>query len=396
MNRAGIRAVACLAVAFVLCVDLVPTSGTADPGDQAGREALDYAFRFASAIERDTKDRGKAQKSVAMDFAAVGLLDEAASRSDEIEGWYRGVAYADLATAYVKEGRPGTARELVAKATRVREDASGWHGPRISAHIAQALAVLGESERSARISADLASADEQYIGRALANAVSAHVARGEIDEALGALEAVDEAEDLDVTWWRTVGYMAIAREEKLARAERARAAERARRSAKAIPGWKQAEALESIATVLKELGKSGSAHEALEDAEAIVRAQPDTMPVKAPLMSNLARAWVRTGARDRARRLLKRAEEVAAQTLNIDRPGIYANVASSYMLLGDEREGWRVYGEAVAAAEELENARPRALAIVAICRSMGRNGVTLKDETRERLDRVYAGLGDPW
>ena len=49
-----------------------------------------------------------------------------------------------------------------------------------------------------------------------------------------------------------------------------------------------------------------------------------------------------------------------------------------------------------AAAADLTNARPRALAVTAVCRQMGRNGVEPNPETKVRLDALLAGLDDPW
>ena len=47
-------------------------------------------------------------------------------------------------------------------------------------------------------------------------------------------------------------------------------------------------------------------------------------------------------------------------------------------------------------AEGLVNARPRALAVVAICRLMALEKVALDDEMRSRLETLHDGLGAPW
>ncbi len=75
---------------------------------------------------------------------------------------------------------------------------------------------------------------------------------------------------------------------------------------------------------------------------------------------------------------------------------IDADLASGYWVAGDEANAKRLYGRALTRAEALENARPRALAVVEICRSMGREQVPASPETRARLDALYAGLRDPW
>ena len=64
--------------------------------------------------------------------------------------------------------------------------------------------------------------------------------------------------------------------------------------------------------------------------------------------------------------------------------------------LGDEQAARRLFGLAVDSAEGLVNARPRALAVVAICRSMAQQRVALDDGLRSRLDALHDGLGTPW
>ncbi len=390
------RAAVCSAAAALLwatCAGAV----SGERATPAGLEALDYAFRFASAIHSDPKDRSKAQASVVLDLASIGALDQAVASAEHIEGWHRGAAYADLATVFAQEGRPGTARELLAQADSVRTAVTGWHAPRISAHIAQALAQLGDVEAARNISADLSAGDpQQYGGRSVTTVVAAYAAQGEFERGMQELAKLDEAQGIDVTWWRTAGFVALAREEGLSRAQRVQAIEAARRSANGVPGWKKAEALESIAETLQELGKRKSAREALNVAEEIVLALPESLPVKPALLSNLARGWVKGGATDHARRLLRKAEQIVPSTVVIDRPAMYANVASTYAVLADDQETWRVYGEAVTATESLVNARPRALAAVAVCRSIGRLGLELRSDTRERLDSLFSGLGEPW
>ena len=74
------------------------------------------------------------------------------------------------------------------------------------------------------------------------------------------------------------------------------------------------------------------AREAVAQAERILVALPDTMPIKAPLLSNCARAWGELGKKDRARELLSRVEALAPTVQPIERPAVYANAASSFAL----------------------------------------------------------------
>ena len=395
-----------LAGRLVLAVLVLASAATAQelpqpplspaPGAAAGREALDYAFRFASAIETDPKDRAKAQEAVVREYAAAGDIDQAVSQAGRIDGWRRGAVMADLAAMLGGQGRGEEAKRLLEQAEVAGKAEGSWEGQRVTAHVAHALGTIGEGERSRTIATDIATQDRQYAGRSMASIAAGHAAAGEFAKAMEELAKLDKETDFDATWWRTVGYLGVARQKGLTPRQRKQALEAAHRSAAGIPGWKRAEALESIAEDLRKAGETAKARGTVKEAEEIILPLPDTMPIKAPLMSNLARAWARLGEKDRARALLEQAEAKTPSTLVIDQPGIYANVASVYLTLDDASKAMRMYDMALTAAEGLVNARPRALAVVEICRSLGRQGVTIPESMRARLDALLGGLRDPW
>jgi len=375
---------------------LAVTSSFALDGNSAP-DALNWAFRFASAIVSDPKDMGKAQAAVVWDYASAGAWGEAIDAADRVEGWRRGTSYADLATAMAKVGRRDEARVLIAKAEAFRPTITGWQNPRIAAHVANAWAALGELDKAEGLASAVALEDaQQYAGRTAATVASGLAAQGNYDGATAELDRLAGAKDIDDAWWRAAGYVEIARQPSIPREKRLAALASARSAADSIPTWKKAEALESIADEYRKQGLAKEAREAVAEAERILVALPDTMPIKAPLLSNCARAWGELGKKQRARELLRRVEALAPTVQPIERPAVYANAAASFAALGDGASAKRLYGTALDEAGSLVNARPRALAVVEICRSMGRAGVALDAETRGRLDTLYAGLKDPW
>lgn len=375
---------------------LAVTSPDARAGSTAP-DALNWAFRFASAIVSDPKDMGKAQAAIVWDYATLGAWREATDAADRVEGWRRGTSYADLAAALAKAGRTDEARAMIAKAEEFRRTVTGWQNPRIAAHVANAWAALGDVDKAEGLASAVALEDaQQYAGRTAATVASSRAAQGDYEGAVAALEPLAGAKDVDDAWWRTVGYLDVARQSSFPRATRAKALDAARSAAESIPTWKKAEALESIADEYRKQGFAKEAREAVGEAERILVALPDTMPIKAPLLSNCARAWGELGRKERARELLSHVEALAPTVQPIERPAVYANAASSFALLRDSASAKRLYGVALDEASSLVNARPRALAVVEICRSMGRAGVALDAATRERLDALYAGLKDPW
>ena len=360
-------------------------------------DALEWAFKFASAIVSDPKDMGKAQESVVWDLITSAQWERAQAAAGKVEGWRRGTAYADLATALAKAGRKDQARAAIAKAETVRTTIEGWQNPRIAAHVANAWAALGEIDKAGTLAGAVAVEDaQQYAGRATATKAAGLASSGQIDAAEKELDKLADAKDIDEVWWRTAGYLEIARQTSLPREKRKLALTEARRSADGIPGWRKAEALESVADEYRKLGDVPAAKECLGVAASIVEPLPETMAIKAALLSNLARGYAEVGGIADARRLLRDAEKVAPSAQVIDRPIVYANTAASFASLGDRDNARRLFTKSLDEAQSLVNARPRALAVVEICRSIAKSGLPLDAPTDDRLVSLYDGLKDPW
>lgn len=404
-SRQGIRITILLVLLAFACLPLVaPAFGakaaaakvtSSENGD--GVTALDWAYRFASAIKPDPKDMAKAQQSVIRAYVENGLLDRAIEQADAIEGWRRGVVFADLAAELGKQGRTEEAQSLLSEAKRVRSKAEGWRGPRVTAHIAQGEAAVGEYEKAEESAAKVAAGEQMYLGRALAIRAQGLAAGGKFDEAMKALEGVpDENKDINVRWWQTVGYLNLAKMGTLSLPERRKALDAAREAASKVPGWKRAESLRSIAREYLRFQKRRDARKAIEEAQEIVLAQPESVPVKAALISNVASSWAEYGDEERAQVLLSRAEKSVENGLTIEQPALWGNIASGYLSLGNEEAARRVIDKALSDAAGLTNARPRALAIVAILRTLGRAGFAPDDGMQARLEELLKGLKAPW
>jgi hypothetical protein len=157
------------------------------------------AFQFASAIVSDPKDMGKAQEAVVWDYTSARGGAEASAAAEQVEGWRRGTAYADLATALAKTGTQG-------RGTRgdreggggAHERIEGWQNPRIAAHIANAWAALGEVDKAGTLAGAVAIEDaQQYAGRATATKAAGLASVGKVDEAQTELAKLSDAEGID-------------------------------------------------------------------------------------------------------------------------------------------------------------------------------------------------------
>ncbi len=384
---------------LMLAAPIAAQSAAQRPGTNrpARLDALDYAFKFASAIQSDPKDMGQAQASVVMDYASAGSLSEAMTHADRIEGWRRGTTYADLATLLANENRQAEAESMLGKAVDFNKTQTGWQAKRIESHIAGALSALGKVEESKAIAGRLAQEDpQQYTGKGVATVATGHARRGEYDVAMTQLDLLEKDPDIDSAWWRTAGYVSLASRTGLPREKRVEAIHQALEASVKISGWRRGEALRSIAEASDRLGLRKEAKEALMDAGKIFDTLPPGMPVKAALLANLARSWASLGEPERSNRLLESAVKLAPEATPIERPAIYANIAYAYQATGQTMEARATYDRALSEAESLTNSRPRALAVVEICRSLGRSQVDLDETMRSRLDRIFGNLSDPW
>jgi tetratricopeptide (TPR) repeat protein len=368
---------------------------TASAGPTDRLLSLDYAFRFASAIHDDPKDRAKAQELALEAYTAEGAYDVVAQRAEQIDGWRRGLVYADLATVLARQGRAAEARANIDKAEAVRATVEGWQNPRISAHVAEAWALLGETEKAAVITAGLATADPiQYAGRATATDAVALATKGEFQQAFARLLALEENDDIDVASARTNGYLALAENENAPLKGRQKALDAARASALRLPLELRVDALLRVAAQSAALGRARNGRSAVSAALSAVEDGAPASSERIPYLIEIGRAWARLGEPQKAREALERAGTFVNGALSIDRPGLLARIASGYRQIPDEARARSFVLTAMDAAAEMPLSRPRALSLSAICRQMGQDGVTPEGEVRARLDALLAGLGD--
>ncbi len=383
-----------LAALAAVCVNV---SAATQPPKPPRNEALETAMRFASAITADPKDMSAAQADVVQEYISLGQLDRAMELADKVTLWKKGIVLADLANALVQAGRKQDAKQTLDKALEFRSTVEGWQGPRIDAHIAQVYASMGETEKAQQISRRLAESDRQYAGRDVATVASGLAAQGEFDKALTEVSKLEtDNPDLEQAWWRTAALIDLARRASVPRDKRLEAVDKARGSANDIDGWKQVEALVTIAGIYRDLEMKDRAVETLDAAQVLVAALPDNEAAKPALFANLARGFSKLGDSERAAQLLTRAEPLVPQAMDLSRAALYANIASSWQQVGRSTDAVRLYDQALNAAESLVNARPRALSIVQVCRSLGRSGLEVSPALRAHLEKLYAGLKAPW
>ena len=393
--RRAFKRVASVLIAGALGTAVLPAD--ANEAKRTGDEALEYAFKFGSAIYKDPKDRAKSMQQVAIDTADRGQFGPAIQRARAINGWRRADALAQIATRAADAGQVDRAKRLVDQAKSEATSVEGWPQQRVASHIAEALGRIGSVDEADRMSSAIAEVDpRQYEGKAAAIVAAGEANDGDFDAAMQELQQLKVENSYDALWWRTVGFIEIAKRSTLSAEQRASALSAAVSAAEAIPGWKQAEALMSISDQLLDLGDKTQAAELLGRCEGMVLPMPETSSVRVHMLALLAERLIKVDRKKRAVELLLDAEQHVQKVLLIDRPLMYGVLGGVHAIADRSEEAWRLFDLAFLEAEGLVNARPRALAVVGVCRQMGLREIALNDKTRQRLDALYAGLKDPW
>lgn len=395
MNRARPRALGA-PVFLILLLACFATLAASTTPPSPGVAALDYAFRFASAIDPDPKDKAMAQESVVLEYGRLGAFDTAIRSAGKIDGWRRGTAYADLASMLAKQGRDVEARRLVENAQGVRATVTDWHGPMIDARVAEVTARLGQTDVTRRIAQDLMADERQHAGRSLAAMAVLHASAGDFETAMKGLDEAAKNNDYVMVQGRVSAYLEIAGMKRFTDAQRRRSLQAARAAAAAAPGWMSAWLGNDVAMAWVDFGDRETAMKCLGEIEPVVRAVPATEPIKGALLSRLAVTFHRAGQSTKPYELLALVEQESTRTQTIDQPAILAEAAAAWNAIGNSRESRRAFAKAITTAEGLTNARPRALAVVAICCAMGRENLPLDDAVKSRLAGLHAGLKEPW
>ena len=119
-----------------------------------------------------------------------------------------------------------------------------------------------------------------------------------------------------------------------------------------------------------------------------------------PMAARLAVCRFESGdeaaARSVATGLLTFYNEHELEILNTDRSKALCSVAEALEAMGDSSAALAVYKQAVDAAAENKNSRPRAEGLSAICLSMVKHKMEPDAALWARIREIKGALGDPW
>jgi tetratricopeptide (TPR) repeat protein len=119
-----------------------------------------------------------------------------------------------------------------------------------------------------------------------------------------------------------------------------------------------------------------------------------------PMSARLAGLQFLCGERDLARTALQAAQDLFIKKqddmVNINKADTLIPLAEAYQVISEPSEALTIYRQAVAAAVENPNSRPRAEDLSALCVSMALHHVEPDEALWSRIREIQSNLGDPW
>ncbi len=355
--------------------------------------AVDMAWAFASAIPDDPTDRARTQHRVVGVWIVQGDPRRADAHARHIDGWHRGVALAEVASAWAKAGRLRRAAAALDEANEAMRSAEGTAIDSIRLAMAEAEAEMAH-EREVRMIFDLYKRNEDYAARTGAARAIVLARQGKPDEAMAVIaEQTGESRRFEVCVWRVEGYLRLADMRDMPKPSVVAAIEAAHAAVTNVPGNKQLELrLEVARRALRHLD-SARATEILREATdaAVACAYPAFL--KLPLVTLALRLHVERRDDAGAGPLFTLAEElVRGDMISItESPREYAAIGRSRAIAGDREAALASFRAAFDVAEAQPNPKPRAVSAVDICLALLGDGTLFRD-LKPRLNHLLGTL----
>jgi hypothetical protein len=360
---------------------------------------LQTAFDFATAIPvvPHIKDRSRSQEAVVTACFNLDQPQRALGYIEKIGNWRRGAGYADYAFYCVQAGFADQVERYLKMADELANLADqDWRRDRIKVRISQVYLLLGQTSRSEdfltgieaassgkveQVEASL-SASDQFEARCAD--IDLLLASGNFDMIKNALYAYCELLDnvySDETFRSTV-------EEKIKAGWRT------------VPYALRLDLLERMANTALEQADVSTALRLVNEARELLDSAEWPAEYHVPEIAKLAALRFRAGESALGLTEIKSAQnlfsEKQSEIFDIYKAEALIPVAEAFYVMGDSASSQTVYKQAVEAAVENQNSRPRAEDLSAICLSMALNEVEPDEALWSRIKEIQANLGEPW
>jgi hypothetical protein len=411
MNRIKIIyiAVFCTVCAFFIDVhngrsaELGDTSYT---GEEAEIEALEWGFKFASAIplKPHVVDRSKSQYSVLKAYLEMDMPGKVIKFAGRIADWRRCLLFADLAVYFAENDQNIQAKQYIERAGECRNKLQGfqasWQQERILLRIAEAQVTAGQWEMVEKTEAELPP-------EVAALTTALRFSRGEMDnpadfnKRLDELRAMEASEHFEVQRDVARAYIAILNRLGAAATEEQCTTLKTRvyELAGKLPLLLQNETLFSLGHAAFNSEKRELGYEVLNYTLEKFKHRELNPRYDVALLSALAQIWDEAaGESPRAESTLQDAADLLKKSSlkSADRVNALISIGKGYGLHGDANAAWDCFFQALRTAGMEKNSRPRAMMATNICIGIAQWGVPLTNDMTAEFSALYRSLANPW
>lgn len=362
-------------------------------------EMLDLAFETATMIPVNphVKDRSKAQETVATLCFELDQPQRALGYIEKISDWRRGAGYADYAFYCAQHGITNEVQHYLNLAGEISSVTDqDWGRDRIKIKISRTHTLLGQDEQADQFSKGVDAAESGKVAR-----VEATLCMEDAFEAQRkTLDGLIDSGNFDLVKNALYAYAELFNRFYGNTERRSQIEEKIKTVWKPLPLFIRVELLLELADFALGHADKPEALVLVNDAKAIVDSVVWPPEHQISLEARIAAYRFRSGdeeaARSAAAGLLTLYNERQSEIINIDKAETLSSVAEAFQVMGDTAVALTVYKQAVEAAIENPNSRPRAEDLSAICLSMVKHRVEPTAALSARIREIKSSLGDPW
>ncbi len=360
---------------------------------------LQTAFDFATMIPvvPHIKDRSKAQAAVADICFKLDQPKRALGCIEKNGDWRRGAGYADYAFYCAQHGLTNDVQKYLNLANEISMITDqDWHKDRIRIKISRTHALLGQTELARQFESGVDAVESGKVARVDATLCA--------DDAFNTqaqvLDGLVASGSFDLLKNALYAYTALFDRFYDNADRRSQIEAKIKASWNPLPVFVQIELLMELAGISLDHKDQSKALELVDAGQKIMDGATWRADFKVPLAARLAglrfRSCDETAAHSAVAALLPFFNEHQSEIINIDKTETLIPVAEALQTMGDVAGALAVYKQAVEAAVENPNSRPRAEDLSAICLSMAKHNVEPDEALWSRIKEIQTNLGEPW
>lgn len=357
---------------------------------------LQTAFDVASKIplEPHIKDRSRKQQDVVNTALELNQPEKALEFASEIQGWRRGLSYADIAYRYAFDGYFSEAEECLSLAEASLGEAEDWRKDSLIVAIERAKVLIGKTIED--FEEDIIDSEKGKIAAAKVNILTeeqfaAHtvkldemISTGVYDILLNALKA-----------YAAVYNKFYDDEEKRDAVEK-----KIMDSWNAIPIFVRVDLLIELAGYANNNSDNARALNLVAQGKQMLDGFTLRTEHYIKIASKLCILYYQSADEDSAKEyadmLLEKFNDNRQQIVNIYRGDVLAAIAEAYSVMGDKQKSIELYSRALSEALVNPNSRPRALDLAGVCCSAAKFKVEPNEQLWQKIYDIKKGLSDPW